>query len=397
MAIESSAGAGALRPLPQGPVLEWSNFQMVDAPGIASVNHLQYKAFTTSGRAAIYQALLQLHLPAGSTVLVPTYHCPTMVAPALLANLRPAFFGLCHDGRPKLETIAVETARSARAMLVSHYFGLARGLEEVRQWCDQHGIALIEDCAHCFFGLAGTRAVGMWGDYATASVAKFWPIPEGGLLGSAHHPILDIGLKTRSIAAQIKGCTDALELASNYRRLGVFNDALAQLFSWKNTWKGQEPLIEDTGSSATPSIMRDCDMRRVALAPLWASRLLKSIVPCGRIIRRRQENFARFARHFERVAGARALFGPACDSVAPYVFPLWVDDADTVYPAIRRQRLPVFRWDRVWPGTPDLEGDVAPQWRRHVLQLVCHQDLRADDIDRTASAILALLDAPSAC
>ena len=36
---------------------------------------------------------------------------------------------------------------------------------EVRAWCDAQSIALIEDCAHSFFGTAGNRPVGAWGDY----------------------------------------------------------------------------------------------------------------------------------------------------------------------------------------------------------------------------------------
>jgi hypothetical protein len=76
------------------------------------------------------------------------------------------------------------------------------------------------------------------------------------------------------------------------------------------------------------------------------------------------------------------------------VFALWVDDADRVYQALREQELPVFRWDRVWPGTPVVEGDQGPLWSRHVLQLLCHQNLSAADVEHTARAILSLLPTP---
>lgn len=83
---ELDASAASSLPLPRGPILDWSSFKIVDAPGISSVENLPSVVFTTSGRAAIYQALLQLQLPPASTVLVPSYHCPTMVAPVLLAS-----------------------------------------------------------------------------------------------------------------------------------------------------------------------------------------------------------------------------------------------------------------------------------------------------------------------
>lgn len=384
--------------LPRGPILGWSSFNVVDAPGIASVENLAYSAFTTSGRAAIYQALLQLQLPPGSTVLVPTYHCPTMVAPVLLAGLKVAYFGLQADGLPKLATIDAVTAGKTKALLVSHYFGLARSLAEVRRWCDERGIALIEDCAHCYFGNAGERPVGGWGDFSTASLSKFLPVPECGLLASAHRPIANLRLAAPSLKAQLKGWVDVLELATKYKRFKGMNCALTFLFRLKNSGLHPEAEAEVTPAVAADgtamAMMRGCDMARIAQAPLQASMTLKSVLPRGRIIIRRQQNFACYARYFDSVQGARPLFpvtSASTSEIAPYVFPLWVDNADPVYHALRAQALPVFRWDRIWPGTPMLDSDVGPLWSRHVLQLLCHQDLSEADIGRTAQTLLHLL------
>ncbi|MBK8750840.1 MAG: hypothetical protein IPL99_03960 [Candidatus Competibacteraceae bacterium] len=76
-----------------GPVLGWASFTGSRSTALPSVQELPQVALTTSGRAAIFQALSLLNLPAGSKVLVPTYHCPTMVAPVLLAGLQPIFCG----------------------------------------------------------------------------------------------------------------------------------------------------------------------------------------------------------------------------------------------------------------------------------------------------------------
>ncbi|MBK9574239.1 MAG: DegT/DnrJ/EryC1/StrS family aminotransferase [Rhodoferax sp.] len=53
---------------------------------------------------------------------------------------------------------------------------------------------MIEDCAHCFFGQAGERPIGAWGDFATASLTKFFPVPEGGLLASSSRPLPGLAL-----------------------------------------------------------------------------------------------------------------------------------------------------------------------------------------------------------
>lgn len=377
--------------LPRGPILDWSSFRIVDAPGISSVENLPHVAYTTSGRSAIYQALLQLQLPASCTVLVPTYHCPTMVAPVLLAGLKVAYYGVRADGLPKLDTIVAATAGESRAMLVPHYFGVARSLQEVRLWCDERGIALIEDCAHCYFGQAGERPVGEWGDYATASLSKFLPVPEGGLLASAKKPIKKLQLSRQSFKAQVKGWVDVMEFATRYNRFFGINSALSMLFHIKNLKSKSKSQTHPSALSTADHMMQSCDMARIAQAPLWAAMALKTVLPRGRIITRRRDNFARYAVHFGNVVGARPAYDLPSDTVAPYVFPLWVDDAERVYQEVRAQELPVFRWDRIWPGTPSLEGDVGPKWSHHVLQLLCHQDLSDADVDHTAHAILKML------
>ena len=382
--------------MPRGPVLDWSSFRTTDAPNISSVEKLPYTAFTSSGRAAIYQALLQLVLPAGSSVLVPTYHCPTMVAPVSLAHLNPSFFGLRADGLPNLDTIDAATANKSSAMIVSHYFGLAQSLAEVRHWCDEHGIALIEDCAHCYFGEAGARPVGAWGDFSTASLSKFFPVSEGGLLASAQRPISSLSLVKPGFKAELKGWADVLELATKYKRFAGINNVLALLFRLKESHRKPEAGVDRPIASDAADMMRDCDMTRINQTPLVASMTLKAVLPRGRMIARRYQNFACYAKHFEGAKGARPLFPLPPDAVAPYVFPLWVDDPDQVYNALREQEFPVFRWDRIWPGTPTLEGDVGPLWSRHVLQLLCHQDLSAADIERTSLAVLSLLPAKRA-
>ncbi len=362
------------------------------------VDDVRHKVFTTSGRAALYQALCQLHLPAGSPILVPTYHCPTMVAPIVQAGLSPVFFGIRADGLPNLDAVDARTAREARGIIVAHYFGLGRSLGEVRQWCDRHEVALIEDCAHCFFGEAGERPVGHWGDFATASVSKFFPVPEAGVLASSSRSIAPLDLRAPSVKAQVKGWADVLEVSVEHGRLGGLKHLLGPLFGLKKravSAVAAEPACPPDAVSAEDAMVASCDMGRVADAPLAVSLLLNRVLPRGRIAARRRENFARYAQRFSHVAGARPVFAPGTPAAAaPYVFPLWVDDAERIYAAAREQRLPVFRWDRIWPGTPTFPDDHGRLWSHHVLQLLCHQDLSAADVDCTAAALLDMMRIP---
>ena len=387
------AAPGAVLPLrPKTPVFGWSNFKVTDAPGIPSVEDLPYTVFTTSGRSAIFQALLQLKLPPDSAVLLPTYHCPTMVAPVLLAGHKPVYFGIRPDGLPDVQNISPAPGGLVRAMVVSHYFGLAQSLHEVRAWCDARGVALIEDCAHCYFGQAGELPIGAWGDYCTASLSKFFPVPEAGLLASARHAVAPLALAPQWARAQIKGCVDVLETSVNFERLRGLNSVLSAMLSLKNlTTPAEMPTPSHIHHYTAEEMMQSCDMARIKSRPLLVSALLRRVLPRGRMIALRQRNFKLYADLLRGTGQGKTPVALPGNPTAPYVFPIWIDDADRVYHALRHQGVPVFRWDRIWPGTPTLAHDVGLDWSQHMLQLLCHQDLGEDDIRYSASRLLQLL------
>lgn len=370
---------------PKSPVFGWASLRggAAQAPGVQQLPHTR---LTTSGRAAILQALRQMKLPAGSAVLLPSYHCPTMVAPVLVAGLEPRYYGLDAQGLPLLPE---SPGADVRAVLVPQLFGIARSLAPVRAWCDRHGVSLIEDCAHCLFGQAGERPVGAWGDWATASLTKFLPVPEAGLLASAQHAMQEWHPVGRGALAECKAVLDTLELASRFRRLSGLNSVLAALFALKNRGRASS-TSRSRSAPPVPSaeqLMRGCDMARVDSAPLRTSAWLAKL-PQTRVVLRRQALFRRYQQGLQALEGARPLFADAGTPLAPYVFPLWVDDAEPVYRQLHALNAPVFRWDQLWPGTPaDLPGDQGPLWSRHVLQLLCHQDLDDAEVER----LIALL------
>ena len=379
---------------PRGPVLGWDSFIPRRGPWLPGVQGQPQVRLVTSGRAAICIALESLALPAGSRVLVPTYHCPTMIAPVRLAGLEPQFYGIGADGLPDLAHIQV--GPSVRAMLVSHFFGLAQSLAAVRAWCDRHDIVLIEDCAHALYGLAGERTVGAWGDLATASLTKFLPVAEGGLLASATRAVPAPRLSPQGLRAQLKGWVDVLEVAVQHRRLAGLRWLLAPIFAIKSRNRPRPTSADEQGPAPTEAAMIEhCDLGRVETAMLGASRALLRCLPRSRAIGRRQRNYATYQARFFACQGARSL-QPADEATlrnaAPYVFPLWVEAPEPVYARARALGLPVFRWDRVWPGTPQLPDDLGPLWSHHVLQLACHQSLSVADVERIAELLIDAME-----
>lgn len=378
--------------LPKAPVLGWASLGRFQGMELPSVDRLASSQFTTSGRAALFHALHQLGLRAGDTVLVPTYHCPTIVAPVICAGMLPRFFSIGPEGLPDVGAIDLSSGARPGAIIAAHYFGLPRSMAPLRQWCDAHRIPLIEDCAHSYFGQAGEHQVGGWGDLATASASKFFPVPEAGVLASRRRTVTPLTLHPRSAREQVKGVVDVVELGARYGRFGPVNPALRAVFRWKNRHRA---MPADGTIDAAPedeaTLLRGCDMDRIHLSPLAMAMQIVRRLPRQRIIERRRANYAQYLERFRIAPGARPLFASLPSLAAPYVFPLWVDDADRVYHSLRTLGAPVFRWDHVWPTTPAIDGDHGALWSRHVIQLLCHQDLDASHVDRVASAILDLL------
>jgi perosamine synthetase len=379
-----------LNSIPRLPVFGWSAFSgarqasapnLLDRPGVL---------FTTSGRAAIALALERLGIVAGDAVLVPTYHCPTMVSPIAALGAKPIFFPIGAGGGPDVDAIRSLATTRVRAIIAVHYFGIPQPLAALRKWCDDTGILLIEDCAHSLFGTSDGRNVGQWGDAVIGSLTKFLPVPEGGCLLFNRPVGGSISLRPRGLVSELRAGLDILEMGARHGRMPGLNGVLRCIFAAKRKLRGggsrvpgpvpddrfkpRDGLVFDRAGAA-----RD----RLAMACRWIARS----IPMERVSARRRNNYARVVAALSGVPGLRPLFPELPQSSVPYVVPLWVSDPEPVYRALRAGGLPVFRWDWLWPGVPQIPHDHGMQWSTHILQLGCHQDLDPENIDQIVDLV----------
>src|SRR4029450_4934276 len=101
---------------PKLPVLGWSSFSGGNAAPMPGVLDARHRRYTISGRAAIALSLRVLGVEANDKVLVPTYHCPTMVAPILQAGAQPMFYPITATGAPNLQWLEQSDLTDVRAM-----------------------------------------------------------------------------------------------------------------------------------------------------------------------------------------------------------------------------------------------------------------------------------------
>ena len=115
-------------PFPRLPVAGWDCLFGTQPSSVPEVASLPHCLFTTSGRAAIGLALEELGVGRGDRVLVPSYHCPTMVSPIAAFGAIPVFYPIDTQGLPIVAELERMELQSVKAMLAVHYFGIPRSL-----------------------------------------------------------------------------------------------------------------------------------------------------------------------------------------------------------------------------------------------------------------------------
>jgi dTDP-4-amino-4,6-dideoxygalactose transaminase len=361
---------------------------------VPDVTTLPHCLFTTSGRAAIGLALDELGVGPGDRILVPSYHCPTMVSPIVAAGAAPEFFAIGADGLPIIESLERMELQRVKAMLAVHYFGVPHALSKVREFCDRHSIALIEDCAHAFFGVADGRQVGAWGDLAIASLTKFFPVPEGGCLVSQNRPLAQVSLRRRGWGAELRQLVDTIEVGAGHGGFTPLGPLLRAAFALKDLLRGRRGetpeawrrrMIEHGPDSATPVF----DGVLARQAPARIARIIVQRSDRQRIVEQRRKNYLLLAQRLAGVPGLTVMWPELPATAAPYVLPIHVESPERSYHSLRLAGVPIFRWDILWPGVPVLAGDVGLDWSHHVFQLGCHQDLSEADVHSIAEVVRA--------
>jgi dTDP-4-amino-4,6-dideoxygalactose transaminase len=142
--------------------------------------------FTKSCTNALETIALLLNLKPNDEVIVPSF---TFVSTANAFALFGAklVFADSDSNHPNVsdQTVLPLITTKTKAVIVMHYGAVAvQGLEQIRKICDQKGILLIEDAAHCIGAKYNNRYLGTFGHGSTFSFheSKNVSSSEGGLL-----------------------------------------------------------------------------------------------------------------------------------------------------------------------------------------------------------------------
>ncbi|MGE0360201.1 MAG: DegT/DnrJ/EryC1/StrS family aminotransferase [Vicinamibacterales bacterium] len=143
--------------------------------------HGRHVQFASQGKAAFEQIVVAAGL-AGSRIIMPAFFPDDFVGVFQKYGITPVFADVdVETYHLDLGTVTPAHLDGARALLIEHTFGLPADGRRYREFCDAHGLLLIEDCARALGASRAGRLVGSDGHYAMFSLPKCLPVRAGGL------------------------------------------------------------------------------------------------------------------------------------------------------------------------------------------------------------------------
>lgn len=380
--------------VPITPVLSGATFLSGRTSPVPSILDAGESVYVPAGRSALGLALRLAGVTEGEDVLLPAYHCMSMVTPLSLVSGNPVFYRVREDLSVDLEDVALKLEGRPRALIVPNYFGFPQDLKTLRSFCDDHGLVFIEDCAHSFFGEFEGRPLGSYGHYAIGSLTKFFPVREGGCLVTTDPKVQKLTMRRPRFAAELRHVYAGLEDAIYYHRLTFLKPLVGAIERARLLWSNRKSHVGNDVPVLNDSNGLDAfDPQSVDIRATRFSHLVSRYASAGRIAKQRRRNFKRMLAHFSDRRGSRPLITELPDGVVPYMFPLWVDDLPALFPELEDRAVPVQRFGQfLWTGVDENICQVSADFSKYLIQLPCHQDLREDELDwimETVSSVIA--------
>src|SRR5690349_14384894 len=100
------------------------------------------------GRHAIFHGLRYLGIAAGDEILLPAYICAAAVEAVKATGATPVFFQVRRDCSFDLDDAERRVSSRTRALVVVHYFGFRKSLDQANEFARRYDLFIVEDSAH---------------------------------------------------------------------------------------------------------------------------------------------------------------------------------------------------------------------------------------------------------
>lgn len=334
---------------------------------------------THSCRTAIFMLKEALDLQDGDEVLMAAYNCGSEVDALIASGLTVSFVDCDAHGMVSLDALKAARSDATKAIYVIHPFGWLQPLADIRSWCAEETVWLVEDCALALLSqdedgyLAGIRS-----DAAVYSLPKSLAVPDGGILATRPKMLFSNSLTRPDIAMTGKGLARLVKSWLSAKK------PLSRLSGRTAEWPASvlQEILEDM-----PSDYYFEDWRRNVSCSSATMNLIDRY-DFDKATKVRRQNYLTLAQSFEN-GGIQMLFEDLPDGTVPLNCPIVIDGRDEIVKILSRQGIYSTPW---WAG-----GHRCIDWRQFpnarrlkqvVLPLPIHDQLNTDHMQYLAQVVI---------
>lgn len=320
-----------------------------------------------------------LGLKPNDRVLMPAYHCRSMVEPFEWAGLQIEFYRVTSDLRGDYEDFVDKMNGGAEAAVIVDYFGFEQDNRAILQVAVRNGVPVLRDCAHrLFLPELGPEFAG-----AVSSLWKFIPSVDGGLVVAKQ----GTRLPAPTMPGFVREVSGVWSLFDNIaRRLRKQKYAA----SVDSELKNPEWIADDVPVGATKNEFRYFQPDRHGTSALTTTKVQRKLYDCERVSTKRRRNYLAIEQVVQELKGVSLLFDTLPDTTVPYVVPVLLDHPMQQHACLRQLGIGALRWEDL----AVTECPVSADYRHRLVQLPCHQGLSEGDMAAIAKALSHL---PLAC
>jgi len=345
-----------------------------------------------SGRLALYHLLKHISTISNRRkILLPAYHCNSMIDPCLWAGFQIGFYRINADLSPDSDHLVACLTDDTAAVVFVHFFGFPCQLEDVANVCRDAGVPIIEDACHidCTNG-ASRNSVGRFGRWLFSSPRKFYDIFDGGYLEDLTSSGMNVSSLPRSssLRDELRAMKHSMEWTLGKRSTVPANSA-ALLAPFINTREYREPPVTGNKEIAYQD-PRFVPSNKDSMSYYSRMRLLVSSPVQNSRVRRR--NYCLLTSVLKNSSRCDLLHEELPDDASPYVCPVILRYPETDHTAFRTSGVNVLRWEK-------LATTICPTssyFEQHLIQVPLVWSTINGDEDRLMRVLRKILQIGSA-
>jgi selenocysteine lyase/cysteine desulfurase len=338
-------------------------------------------------RNGIWHAIDLLGLTPNDEVLMPAYNNGMEVAPFQHRGIPLRYVHVDRQMALDVKDLKEKINARTRVVYVIHYLGFAQPIEEIRALCQEKGLILFEDCALAFGSSVNGVPLGSFGDLAIFCLAKFLPVPNGGVL-VLNNPNLKMPPPTRPPSRYSVGSQLTTKLLDHFEAHGgpVAGDIRHMIT------RTAQQFVRQAGFRRVDSGVMHFLPDKVDWGIAPVSRRILEREDYDAVYHKRRDNYRALLEMVSGIQGVTPLQPSLPNGVCPLFLPVLVEDNQKVCKAlIQRGICAGGFWSWFPPGVPVEEFPDTVFLRKHVLELQVHQGLDLDHLEATAQHLYEVI------